>query len=169
MHKDMCKKIASTSLQLPFLHFVSTCIHTKVILHGQIPIHNSSQPSAMVNGCKILLHVVLYSTRGWYINQVKWIDSEFACFVRLSIVFLEYVFQPFLFFGHQKAKIFSLTGGLTATYTAYSNFIAAFLAMHMFHAHIIWVPSMQPMPTFFFVLTVCRRFQGIVKFPAVSS
>ena len=47
-------------------------------------------------GCEILLHGVLYLARSWYISQEKWVGSEFACFVRLSIVFFKCYFKPFL-------------------------------------------------------------------------
>ena len=63
----------------------------------------------MATGCQILLCVVLYSARSWYISQEKWVGSEFACFVRLSIVFFECYFKPFLSFGCQKNKTFSGT------------------------------------------------------------
>ena len=45
---------------------------------------------------EILLHVVLYLAKSRCISQEKWNDSEFACLVRLSIVFFECYFKPFL-------------------------------------------------------------------------
>ena len=66
---------------------------------------NSSRPTMMATGCQILLCVVLYSARSWYISQEKWVGSEFACFVRLSIVFFECYFKPFLcLFNVKKPK-----------------------------------------------------------------
>ena len=61
-----------------------------------------------------------------------------------------------MFFEHQKAKIFfpprlchGPLGRLTAPYS-YTNLAAAFHTMNMFHAHILWAPSMLMMSTFFF-------------------
>ena len=50
----------------------------------------------MATGCEILLHVVSYSARSRYISLEKWIGSEFACFVRISIALFECYFKQFL-------------------------------------------------------------------------
>ena len=71
-------------------------LQTSVILLRLIFLRNSSRPTTTATGCEILLHVVLYSARSRYISQEKWVGSEFACFVRLSIVFFECFFKPFL-------------------------------------------------------------------------
>ena len=70
--------------------------------------HNFSRPSTTETGREILLRV-LYSAWSQCPSQEKWVDSEFACFVRLSIVFFECYFKLFLCLL-EKAKKFSPPG-----------------------------------------------------------
>ena len=105
-------------------------------------------------GCEILFYMVLYLTRSQYISQEKWVGYEFACFVKLSIVFFECYFKPFLCFftfsgvlTHEPSKGLCQEpiGGLTVRPPA------AFCAS-LFYAHIIWALLVLPMSTFFPVL-----------------
>ena len=80
----------SAPLQTCFSRFVGIYLRTSVILHGLISFRNSSRLPWQ-------LSVRFYSmARSRYISPEKWGGSEFACFVRLSIVFFECYFKPFL-------------------------------------------------------------------------
>ena len=81
--------------------------------------------------------MVLYSARSRYISQKIWVDSKFACFVRLSIVFLECYFKPFLCLLEVKTKLISgalppeplpglchKRGGLIALFFVFTGFLA---------------------------------------------
>ena len=92
--------------RLAFPCFVGVYLRTSVILHGSLSLRNPSQPTTTTTGFEILLHVVLYLATSWYISQEKWFGFEFACFVRLSIVFFNVNLSFFMSFGHQKAKKF---------------------------------------------------------------
>ena len=77
--------------RLVFPCFVGIYLRTSVILHGLISFRNSSRLPWQ-------LSVRFYSmARSRYISPEKWGGSEFACFVRLSIVFFECYFKPFLY------------------------------------------------------------------------
>ena len=54
---------------LIFPCFGGVYLWASVILQGQISLHNASQPTTKATGCEILLYVVLYSTRSWYISR----------------------------------------------------------------------------------------------------
>ena len=146
----------SAPLQTCFSRFVGIYLRTSVILHGLISFRNSSRLPWQ-------LSVRFYSmARSRYISPEKWGGSEFACFVRLSIVFFECYFKPFLclldvkkpkhFLGllplspHLGPAMDSL-GGLQNPQD-----LQLLFALRAFHAHIIWAPSALPMSTFFFCI-----------------
>ena len=133
--------------RLAFLCIFGVYLCTKVILHGQISLHNSSWPSMTATGCEILLHVILYLARSQYISQEKGVDLEFPCFVRLPVVFFECYLKLLLCFMDVEKPNHFPTRALPWTSQTPR------CIMHMFHAHVIWVPSGLPMSTFFSVLT----------------
>ena len=107
--------------------------------------------------------MVLYSARSGYISQEKWVGSEFACIVRLSLGFFEcYLSRFYIFWTSKSQKIIvdspplipyqgpaiDLLGGLQHPPDPQLLF-----ALCAFHAHIIWAPLALPMSTFFSVLT----------------
>ena len=106
------------------------------------------------------LHMVLCSASSWYISQEKWVGSEFACFVTLSIVFFEcYSFSCFYVLWTSKsqkhfgdftpwAPTRAPVGDLQHSPDPQLLFVIC-----AFHAHIIWAPSALPILTFFSVLT----------------
>ena len=59
--------VAYCTLVFPCFGGVYLC--ACVILQGQISLHNANRPTTKTTGCEILLYVVLYSTRSWYISR----------------------------------------------------------------------------------------------------
>ena len=119
-------------------------------------------------GCEILLHLVLCMARSQYISQEKWVGSESAYFIQLSIVFLffECYFNLLLCLLHVKIQnVFRGFAPWTsksalpricwgrAYSTPSSRSPAAFRATLVFQAHIIWASLALQMSTFFSVLT----------------
>ena len=94
--------------------------------------------------CEILLHVLLYLARSWYISQEKWVDSEFPCFFRLLIVLFECYFKPLL--NMKKPKHFLHQGSAMDLALPDPQLL---FALCMFHADIIQVSSALPMSNCF--------------------
>ena len=149
--------------RLVFPCFVGIYLRTSVILHGLISFRNSSRLPWQ-------LSVRFYSmARSRYISPEKWGGSEFACFVRLSIVFFECYFKPFLCLLDVK-KPKNLGGGTPPPepppgpcYGSATGLTAArgfqtpsCFALRAFHAHIVWASPALPMSIFFFSINPCE-------------
>ena len=131
-------------------HASSVYLCTKVILHGYISLDNSSWPTTRATGKEILLHVVLYLARSWFISQEKWVDSEFACYI--NIIFVNVMLSHFYVFWTSKSQKnfpLGLCHGPAERLTATLRAPCALCTMHMFHAQLILAPPALQMLTFF--------------------
>ena len=118
--------------------------------------------------------VRFYST--WYyirprvgILARKRFGSEFACFVRLSIVFLNVILSRFYVFWTSKSqKIWGeglrplspppgpCYGSATGLTAARGFQTPSCFALRAFHAHIVWASPVLPTSTFFFSINPCE-------------
>ena len=65
-----------------FRCFVSVYLHVSATLQGQISLRNSSRPTTKTTGWEVLVCMVLYSVRSWYISQEKQVHYEQVQLVR---------------------------------------------------------------------------------------
>ena len=69
------------------LCFAIMCIRASV----EMSLSNASQPNTKVTGCEILLYVVLYSAKSWYISQKKQLGYELVQLFRPWIYFFNVI------------------------------------------------------------------------------